>query len=298
MIPLWMALTVGAAAVQSIRTAAQKQLNGHLTILAGTYVRALFGLPVMVAYLLALKGYEGSPWPQVGWVFTGYVVLTALTQMAATAALLSLLKLRTFAVASQIARSDMVFTAIIGAFLFGQALSTSGWTALLLATLGLGMMMLAKVGREPGALSVQVVTTGLFIGLMFGVCNLTLREATLNVAGASPLMAGALTVVCVTAIQLTALGVWLLAREPGTHRAIKGSFRLALFVGVTSALGSIAWFAAFALETAARVRIVGQIEVVFTLALSVWYFRERPTLLELGGLALTVAGIVVLAAAR
>jgi drug/metabolite transporter (DMT)-like permease len=298
MIPLWMALTVGAAAVQSIRTAAQKQLNGHLTILAGTYVRALFGLPVMVAYLLSLRAFEGSAWPQVGWVFAGYAVLTALTQIAATAALLSLLKMRTFAVASQIARSDMVFTAIIGAFLFGQALSPAGWMALLLATLGLTMMMLAKVGQEPGALSVQVVTTGLFIGLMFGVCNLTLREATLNVVGASPLMAGAATVVCVTAIQLAALGGWLLAREPGTHRAIKGSLRLALFVGVTSALGSIAWFAAFAIETAALVRIVGQIEVVFTLALSVWYFRERPTLLELGGLVLTVAGIVVLAAAR
>jgi drug/metabolite transporter (DMT)-like permease len=298
MIPLWMALTVGAAAVQSIRTAAQKQLNGHLTILAGTYVRALFGLPVMVAYLLALKAYEGSAWPQVGWVFGWYVVLTALTQMAATAALLSLLKLRTFAVASQIARSDMIFTAVIGAAFWDQALSPSGWTALLLASAGLALMMLAKVGREPGALSVQVVTTGLFIGLMFGVCNLTLREATLNVAGASSLMAGAATVVCVTAIQLGALGGWLLAREPGTHRAITGHMGLSLFVGVTSALGSIAWFAAFALETAALVRIVGQIEVVFTLALSVWYFRERPTLLELGGLALTVAGIVVLAAAR
>jgi drug/metabolite transporter (DMT)-like permease len=293
-----MALTVFAAGLQSIRTAAQKQLNGHLTILAGTYVRALFGLPVMVAYLLALRAFEGSPWPQAGWVFTGYVVLTALTQMAATAAMLSLFKVRSFAVASQITRSDMIFTAVIGAALWGQALSPSGWTALLFASVGLALMMMAKVGREPGALSGQVVTTGLFIGLMFGVCNLTLREATLNVAGASSLMAGAVTVVCVTAIQLGALGVWLLAREPGTHRAITGNKGLSLFVGVTSALGSIAWFSAFALETAALVRIVGQIEVVFTLALSVWYFRERPTFLELGGLALTVAGIVVLAAAR
>jgi drug/metabolite transporter (DMT)-like permease len=66
-----------------------------------------------------------------------------------------------------------------------------------------------------------------------------------------------------------------------------------LFIGVTSAVGSIAWFTAFTLQNASYIRAVGQIEVVFTLLISVLYFRERISSLELAGIAATVAGILL-----
>lgn len=65
------------------------------------------------------------------------------------------------------------------------------------------------------------------------------------------------------------------------------------FIGLTSALGSIAWFSAFALQNASYVRAVGQVEVVFTLAISRLYFQERITALELAGIAVTVAGVLM-----
>jgi drug/metabolite transporter (DMT)-like permease len=66
-----------------------------------------------------------------------------------------------------------------------------------------------------------------------------------------------------------------------------------MFIGVTSTLGSIAWFTAFALQNASYVRAVGQVEVVFTLLISVLYFRERINPLELAGIAATVAGVLL-----
>jgi drug/metabolite transporter (DMT)-like permease len=257
----------------------------------------LLGLPIMLVYLALVREIEGGAWPTLTWQFFVFCLLTAMTQNAATAALLTLLKLRSFAVASQMGRSDMIFTAIIGASLLGQSLSWTGWLALMLASSGLGVLMLAKVGQQGVALSNQVVGTGLFVGLMYGICNLTLRQATLQVDGGSAMLAAALTVVVVTAIQMVMLGLWLARNEPETYRAIGLSGGWAAFVGVTSALGSIGWFTAFALEKAALVRIVGQIEIVFTLAVSVWYFRERPTQLEFVGIVLTVAGIIVFAMA-
>ena len=43
------------------------------------------------------------------------------------------------------------------------------------------------------------------------------------------------------------------------------NWRLCTFIGVTSAVGSICWFTAFALENASYVRSVGQVEAIFTL---------------------------------
>jgi drug/metabolite transporter (DMT)-like permease len=62
-------------------------------------------------------------------------------------------------------------------------------------------------------------------------------------------------------------------------------------VGLTSALGSAGWFTAFTLQIAAYVRTLGLVELFFTLLISRYAFRERPSRAELIGLALLVLSI-------
>lgn len=296
----WILLTITAALLQSVRTAAQKQLTAQLSIPAGTYVRAFLGLPLMLAYLGAVSLATAAPWPPLNDRFFLFALATAVTQLAATAATLALFQLRNFAVANQLGKSDMVFTAILGAMFFGQVLGLASWIALLLTGAGVVTIMAARApaGGGDGLTAASwwrspSVRLGLFVGLMFGICNLTLREATLSLNTPSAYLAGATTVAVVTALQVVIMAGWLAVREPDVYRAIFAQLPLAGFVGMTSAAGSIAWFTAFALETAAHVRIVGQIEVVFTLLISAYYFRERLSGLEALGIALTVAGIVL-----
>ena len=299
---LWIWLTVGAALLQSIRTAAQKELTSQLSVMVGTYVRSLLGLPVMLVYLGLVKAIGGEAWPVLNGRFLFYALLTGLTQMAATVVLLSLYRLRNFAVANQLGKSDMIFTAVLGALLFGQALSLPAWLALFVTGLGVATIMMAKTAGTKTAAAApwhavfreQSVKMGLFVGLMFGICNLTLREAALALAPSSGFMAGAATVAVVTAMQAVLMGGWLASKEPGAHGAVARAFPLASFVGVTSALGSIAWFTAFAMTNSAHVRIVGQVEVIFTLLISAFYFRERITRIEAIGIGLTIAGILLL----
>ena len=66
-----------------------------------------------------------------------------------------------------------------------------------------------------------------------------------------------------------------------------------MFIGTTSAIGSICWFTAFALENASYVRAVGQIEVVFTLLVSALYYRERISVSEYAGIGLTMLGVLL-----
>ena len=68
----------------------------------------------------------------------------------------------------------------------------------------------------------------------------------------------------------------------------------AAFVGVSGMLGSADWFTAMTLENAAYVRALGQVELVFTFIASRFFFRERSTGLEIAGVLLVVAGILIL----
>ena len=72
------------------------------------------------------------------------------------------------------------------------------------------------------------------------------------------------------------------------------NWRGCLFVGITSVIGSAGWFTAMTIERAAYVKALGQVELLFTLALSVLFFKERSTPKELMGMALVAGSIVVL----
>jgi uncharacterized membrane protein len=59
-------------------------------------------------------------------------------------------------------------------------------------------------------------------------------------------------------------------------------------------VGSAGWFTAMTIERAAYVKALGQVELLFTLALSVLYFKERSTPKELMGMGMVAGSIVVL----
>ena len=70
-------------------------------------------------------------------------------------------------------------------------------------------------------------------------------------------------------------------------------WRWTVVVGLTSMVGSAGWFTAMAMQNAALVRAVGQVELVFTFAASALFFRERTTPIELGGIVLVIGGILL-----
>jgi uncharacterized membrane protein len=67
-----------------------------------------------------------------------------------------------------------------------------------------------------------------------------------------------------------------------------------LFAGFMGALASQFWFLAFALATAASVRTLALIEVLFAQLVARVAFSQKTTLREAIGMALVVAGVVLL----
>ena len=69
-------------------------------------------------------------------------------------------------------------------------------------------------------------------------------------------------------------------------------------VGLAGMLGSVGWFTAFTLQNVAYVRALGQIELLFTFMVTVFFFREKTTKLEVVGIVLVVVGILLLMLGR
>ncbi len=107
-------------------------------------------------------------------------------------------------------------------------------------------------------------------------------------------MRALVALVCVTAFQTVAMGLWLAWREPGELARVAARWRAVVPVGVTGVLGSAGWFTAFALQNAAYVRSLGQIELIFSILASVLVFREKVRGAEMVGMGLLAASIVML----
>ncbi|MDD9984286.1 MAG: EamA family transporter, partial [Gammaproteobacteria bacterium] len=135
---------------------------------------------------------------------------------------------------------------------------------------------------------------GVLSGTFFGVSAVSYRAASLSLGGDGFLMQAAFTLACVLVFQTALMALWIRVREPGELTRVARAWRVAAFVGVSGMLGSAGWFTAMTLENAAYVRALGQVELVFTFVASWFFFRERSTGLEIAGVLLIVAGILIL----
>ncbi len=72
------------------------------------------------------------------------------------------------------------------------------------------------------------------------------------------------------------------------------AWRPSLFAGFMGALASQFWFLAFALATAASVRTLALVEVLFAQAISRFVFKQPMTAREAAGIVLIVIGVALL----
>lgn len=101
------------------------------------------------------------------------------------------------------------------------------------------------------------------------------------------------TLAVVMLLQTLMHGAYVALREPTTLRRVAETWRSSGQVGLLAAFGSACWFIGFATAPVALVRIVGQVEVVFTLAFAHIYLREQIKHHENIGLMLVAVGVIL-----
>lgn len=287
----WVYWTLLAAVMQSVRTAGQKVLVADISSVSATLVRYLFGLPFVVLYLAWLLAARHWQFPEFNSVFLLSGFFAGVLQIIATVLLIQLFTLRNFAVGSTFIRTEIVLTALIGFALFAETVSLFGWLAIMVCVAGLVLISLAKTGLI-SSLWNQSAVYGLGAGLCFALTSLLLRQASLSLGLDDPMFSAALTLMYMVTLQTIITLAWVARWRPGELTVIAAKWRPCLFVGATAVAGSVGWFTAMTLELAAYVKTLGQVEFLVSLLIAVYFFKERPSRLELVGMSLIVIGAV------
>jgi drug/metabolite transporter (DMT)-like permease len=124
------------------------------------------------------------------------------------------------------------------------------------------------------------------------VSAVSYRSASLSLGGEGFLIQAAFTLACVTVYQTIVMVIYLLWREPGQLSRVAQNWRPSFWVGAAGIAGSVGWFTAMTIQSAAYVKALGQIELLFTFLVSTFYFKEKVNRLEIAGIGAIVFGIV------
>jgi drug/metabolite transporter (DMT)-like permease len=287
---LWALFTIIAAAAQTVRNATQRELTAKLGTAGATHVRFLFGFPFALVFLCAVVIALGQELPRPPPIYWPWVIGGALTQVAATALMLAAMNDRSFVVVYAYIKTEPVQAALFGLVFLGDAVTPSSAAAILIATTGVVAMAL-----KPGTSSdLKATLLGLAAGAMFALSAVGYRGAILSLALPSYIMAATFTLVVGLVLQSVLLSLYLGLRNPDVLAAIVRSWRPSLFAGFMGALASQFWFLAFALATAASVRTLALVEVLFAQAISRFVFKQATTPREALGIALILIGVVLL----
>src|SRR3954447_438396 len=287
---LWAVFTIVAAAAQTVRNAAQRELTTRLGTVGATHVRFLFGFPFALIFLAGVMFALGQGLRRPPPAFWPGVVLGALTQVAATALMLAAMNDRSFVVVYAYIKTEPVQAALFGLVFLGDIVTLPMAAAILIATTGVVIMAL-----KPGTtLGLKATMLGLAAGSMFALSAVGFRGAILSLASPNYVMAATFTMVIGLTVQVALLSPYLLLRNPAVMRAILRGWQPSMMAGFLGALASQFWFLAFALATAASVRTLALVEVLFAQAISAFIFKQPTSTREGIGMAMIVVGVIVL----
>lgn len=295
---VWIPITIAAAAAQTLRFMLQKQLKTTgLSTSGATFARFVYSAPIIAILILTYANFSGQALPQMSGRFWGFAVIGGTAQILATLCVVALFAERNFAVGITFKKTEVLQTAIVGFFLLGEGISTKAALAVFLGFVAVLFLSQSsgtdgKKGRR-GFFN-KAVALGLSSGVFFAISAVSYRGASLSLGGGDVALRAGYTLAVVTAGQTFGMGIWFGLRDRQQVVEVFRAWRVAAMVGIASMVGSFCWFTAFTLQNATYVNALGQIELIFSLAASVLFFREKITPRELAGIGLLLFSILLL----
>lgn len=290
---MWIPVTLGATAAQVVRTARQHELRLYLTSLGAAYVRFLFAWPLA----LLLVGVTWIFMPQrieIPPTFALWTISAALVQVTGTVLLLNAFRARDFAIGTVYSKAEVILVAAGSALFLGESLEPLGWLGaaavllgvlLLAATSGLGIAL--RRWGDPAA------WYGIMAGFFFALSAIGIRGASTSLSGGDVWHKTCVTLLALLTAQTTLYGLFLGLTNKEQLIEIWKHRRHCFQVGLLSFAGTTGWIAAMTLTTAAKVRTLGQLEIVAAFCISLVRFKEEHHYRDYLGSALVLLGILL-----
>ena len=288
----WIIFTLLAVIMQSVRTAAQKQITQEISVQSATLVRFLFGIKFAALYFfLTMWIFQPINFElNIKFIISG--ALASVSQVLATVFLIKALTLKNFAVGTALAKTEALLTAVLGSIFFSAYLNPMGYLSILFGVCGLLIASNWDVTLKDLSDN-QSIRYGLGAGLGFALASLWIRDASLSLEIPRIVSAAAALLYMVILQSLICL-VWISLKEPEQFMLIQKNLKSSLFIGFTGVLGSIGWFTAMSLQNAALVKTLGQIEFIASLLITYLYFNEKISTREYLGIAFIAFSLLLL----
>lgn len=293
---LWVFTTLVAAAAQTVRNAMQNSLTASLGTIGATQVRFIYGLPFALVLLALAAGLSDASVPPPNRLFLSFTATGALAQIIATALMLAAMRDRSFSVATAFTKTEAVQVAIFGLIILGDELSWMRAAAILVATAGVFLIAIKRDEKWTAA-NLRPAVYGIAAGGLYAIAAVGFRGGILSLGDADFFMRATTTLAWSLAMQAAALGAWMVVYRRAALFKSFALWRQSLFAGFMGAFASQFWFLGFSLTSAANVRTLGLIEVIFAQIVSRRVFLQVASTRELAGMAMVVAGVAVLLAA-
>ena len=291
---IWIPITIAASFAQVARNAAQRSIMGGTGPWGATLVRFLFGLPFTAVFVAVAFALTRGEHPHAGLAFWGPALIGGACQIAATAALLTAMKRAGFAVATAVQQSSIPLAALLGWLVYGERLSTTGWTGVALTSVALLVVTWPRTGAS-GEKPVSGAAFGLLSGLAFGVSLNAFRQAGHALEPNHPIFAAVVSLLVVQIVQTLALGLFLMITDRAALVAVAKAWRPSLGAGFWGAAASAGWFIALALAPAGQVRAVGVVEAPIAALAGRRLFAERLTVVQLTFGLIAAVGVAMAA---
>lgn len=297
---LWIFFTIAAALLQTARNATQRSLTGPIGTVGATHVRFLFGLPfglLFLAIMASVVGLQGLHFTPGFYIWTA---VGAVSQIVATALMLATMRERSFVVTTAFIKTEPVQIALFGLIFLGDRLSAVQLAAVVLATAGVLLMSRPATPLPEGSASQwRAAGMGIASGALFALSAVGFRGGILALGDDAAFYVRATTTLASgLMLQTLLLSVWLAWRDRQTLRNIMRLWRPSLLAGAAGAAASQMWFLAFAIQSAAAVRTLALIEIIFAQIVSRRLFAQGTSRNEAVGMALMIAGVAWLLLTR
>ena len=239
----------------------------------------------MSAFCSAFRSRSSSLWacssrpalPRPGLTFWPWVLVGAFAQVAATALMLAAMGERSFVVTIAYIKTEPIQVAIFGLIFLGDVVTWPMMVAIVIATAGVVIMSTNPLAFLPGKR---------------GSGDRVIRHSEAEDGAASFTLAVGIV------MQAMLLSLYLALRQRSVLFAIVRAWKRSLFAGFAGAVASQFWFLAFALASAANVRTLALIEVLFAQVIARFAFGQRTSAREALGMVLVVAGVALLMLAQ
>lgn len=287
----WILFTIMAAFMQAWRNAFQKQLSTSVDAYGTTLARFLFSPLFAFSYLAFL--YMQKPVTAAVHFsdkFWFYIVIAGVSQIFATALMVMLFQQKNYAIGVGLAKSEAILAAIVGVIFLQEHLTTWGWVGVLIGAVA--VFLLSK-GRQHTELSMKTLMIGLGSGLCFAITSLLVREASLELTMLPFLHRAAWVLCCLISFQCVIMLLYLGIFSRETLYRMWHRLGLVFKVSVCSFLASVGWFSAMSMQTVAIVKTLGQVEILFSLLISAFFFKEKLAKTDHLGLWLVIVAAIM-----